>query len=91
MSGFGETPSLRRAEIARNKAQVAQMQAALESAEEDMGNSTIVNPMEVLVLSRNVEVGAEATPISSRPADVTDGVGIPVTLRETKRAHGHHR
>lgn len=46
-----------RAEIARNKAQVAQMQAALDSAEEDLSNSTIVSPMEGLVLSRDVEVG----------------------------------
>jgi len=46
-----------RAEIARNKAQVAQMQAALDSAEEDLRNSTIVSPMEGLVLSRDVEVG----------------------------------
>ena len=52
-----------RAEIARNKAQVAQMQAALDSAEEDLGNSTIVSPMEGLVLSRDVEVGAAVSSI----------------------------
>jgi HlyD family secretion protein len=46
-----------RAEIARNQAQVAQMQAALDSAEEDLRNSTIVSPMDGLVLSRDVEVG----------------------------------
>ena len=46
-----------RAEIARNKAQVAQMQAALDSADEDLRNSTIVSPMEGLVLARDVEVG----------------------------------
>lgn len=46
-----------RAEIARNKAQVAQMQAALDRAEEDLRNSTIVSPMDGLVLSRDVEVG----------------------------------
>jgi len=46
-----------RAEIARTKAQVAQMQAALDSAEEDLRNSTIVSPMDGLVLSRDVEVG----------------------------------
>jgi HlyD family secretion protein len=46
-----------RAEIARNKAQVAQMQAALDSADEDLRNSTIVSPMDGLVLSRDVEVG----------------------------------
>jgi HlyD family secretion protein len=46
-----------RAEMARAKAQVAQAQASLERAEEDLRNSTIVSPMEGLVLSRNVEVG----------------------------------
>jgi len=46
-----------RAEVARAKAQVAQMQAALDNAEEDLSNSTIVSPMEGLVLSRDVEVG----------------------------------
>ena len=46
-----------RAEIARSKAQVAQMQAALDSAEEGLRNSTIVSPMDGLVLSRDVEVG----------------------------------
>jgi HlyD family secretion protein len=46
-----------RAEITRSKAQVSQMQAALDSADEDLRNSTIVSPMDGLVLSRDVEVG----------------------------------
>jgi HlyD family secretion protein len=46
-----------RAEVAKSKAQVAQAQALLERAEEDLRNSTIVSPMDGLVLSRNVEVG----------------------------------
>lgn len=46
-----------RAEVARAKAQVAQTQAALERAEEDLRNSTILSPMDGLVLSRDVEVG----------------------------------
>jgi HlyD family secretion protein len=46
-----------RAEMARARAQVAQAQALLESAEQDLRNSTIVSPMDGLVLSRNVEVG----------------------------------
>jgi HlyD family secretion protein len=49
--------SVSRAEIARTKAQVAQAQAALDRAEEDLRNSTIVSPMNGLVLSRDVEVG----------------------------------
>ena len=46
-----------RAEVTRAKAQVAQMQAALDNAEEDLRNSTIVSPMDGLLLSRDVEVG----------------------------------
>jgi len=46
-----------KAEVERAKAQVAQARAALERAEEDLRNSTIVSPMDGLVLSRNVEVG----------------------------------
>jgi HlyD family secretion protein len=46
-----------RAEIARAKAQVAQAQAALDRAEEDLRNSTIVSPIDGLVLSRDVQVG----------------------------------
>jgi HlyD family secretion protein len=46
-----------RAEVSRAKAQVAQMQAALDNAEEELRNSTIISPMDGLVLSRDVEVG----------------------------------
>src|SRR5256712_2669039 len=46
-----------KAEVAKAKAQVAQAQAALASAEEDLRNSTIVSPMDGIVLSRDVEVG----------------------------------
>jgi len=49
--------SVARAEIARAKAQVAQTRAALDRAEEDLRNSTIVSSMNGLVLSRDVEVG----------------------------------
>jgi HlyD family secretion protein len=49
--------SVTRAEVARAKAQVAQTQAALERAEEDLRNSTIISSMNGLVLSRNVEIG----------------------------------
>ena len=45
------------AEISRAKAQVAQAQAALDSTQESLRYSTIVSPMDGLVLSRNVEVG----------------------------------
>jgi HlyD family secretion protein len=46
-----------RADMAKAKAQVAQARAAMERADEDLRNSTIVSPMDGLVLSRNVEVG----------------------------------
>ncbi|MCC6859502.1 MAG: efflux RND transporter periplasmic adaptor subunit [Bryobacterales bacterium] len=46
-----------RAEMAKAKAQVAQAQAALDRAEEDLRNSTIVSPMDGIVLSRDVQVG----------------------------------
>jgi HlyD family secretion protein len=49
--------SVTRAEMAKAKAQVAQARAALERAEEDLRNSTIVSPMDGLVLGRSVEVG----------------------------------
>ncbi len=46
-----------RAEMSRAKAQVAQGQAALERAQEDLRNSTIASPMDGLVLSRDVVPG----------------------------------
>ncbi len=49
--------SVSKAEIARAKAQVAQAQANLDRAEEDLRNSTILSPMDGIVLSRDVEVG----------------------------------
>src|SRR5438105_4207026 len=45
------------AEIAKCEAQVAQARASLENAQEDLRNSTIVSPIDGLVLSRDVEVG----------------------------------
>jgi len=46
-----------RAEIAKAEAQVAQAKAALENAEEDLRNSTLISPIDGLVLSRDVSVG----------------------------------
>jgi len=61
------------ADIAKAQAQVAQSQAALDNAEEDLRNSTIVSPIDGLVLARDVNVGdavssililgSQATPI----------------------------
>ncbi len=46
-----------RADIAKAEAEVAQSRAALDNAEEDLRNSTIVSPIDGLVLSRDVNVG----------------------------------
>jgi len=46
-----------RAEMAKAEAQVSQSKAALERVEEDLRNSTIVSPIDGLVLSRDVNVG----------------------------------
>jgi HlyD family secretion protein len=46
-----------RANVSVKKAEVARAQAALDRAETDLRNSTIVSPMNGLVLSRDVEVG----------------------------------
>jgi HlyD family secretion protein len=46
-----------KAEIAKCEAQVAQAKASLENAQEDLRNSTIVSPIDGLVLSRDVNVG----------------------------------
>ncbi|HEY3439129.1 MAG TPA: efflux RND transporter periplasmic adaptor subunit [Paludibaculum sp.] len=56
-SSATRTLAVSRAEITRAKAQVAQATAMLERADEDLRNSTIVSPIDGLVLSRNVEVG----------------------------------
>lgn len=64
-----------RAEISKSEAQAAQARAALDNAEEDLRNSTIISPIDGLVLSRDVNVGdavssililgSQATPIMS--------------------------
>jgi HlyD family secretion protein len=46
-----------KAEIQKAAAQVAQARATLERADEDLRNSTIVSPIDGIVLSRDVEVG----------------------------------
>lgn len=52
-----------KADVARAKAQVAQAEAALGSARQDLDNSTIISPMDGIVLSRDVEVGAAVSSI----------------------------
>jgi HlyD family secretion protein len=65
--------SVSRAEIAKAEGNMAQSKAALDNADEDLRNSTIVSPIDGLVLSRDVNVGdavssilvlgSQATPI----------------------------
>jgi HlyD family secretion protein len=66
-----------KAEIAKSEAQVAQAKAALENAQEDLRNSTIVSPINGLVLSRDVNVGDAVSSIlvlgSQAPLLVTLG------------------
>jgi len=62
-----------KAEIAKAEAQAAQAKASLDNSEEDLRNSTIISPIDGLVLSRDVNVGdavssilvlgSQATPI----------------------------
>src|SRR5215469_3475678 len=62
-----------KAEISKAQAQAAQAKAALDNTEEDLRNSTIISPIDGLVLSRDVNVGdavssilvlgSQATPI----------------------------
>src|SRR5262249_659652 len=62
-----------KAEISRSEAQAAQAKAALDNAQEDLRNATIISPIDGLVLSRDVNVGdavssilvlgSQATPI----------------------------
>jgi HlyD family secretion protein len=49
--------TISKAKQAQARAQVAQARASLERAEEEFRNSTILAPMDGLILSRNVEVG----------------------------------
>ncbi|MBA3975873.1 MAG: efflux RND transporter periplasmic adaptor subunit [Candidatus Solibacter sp.] len=56
-SGAVRALAVSRADITRAKAQVAQARAMLERADEDLRNSTIVSPIDGLVLSRDVEIG----------------------------------
>jgi len=51
------TLAVSKAEIAKCEAQVAQARASLENAQEDLRNSTIVSPIDGLVLSRDVNIG----------------------------------
>jgi len=72
-----------RAEIAKAEAQVAQAKAALENAEEDLRNSTIVSPIDGLVLSRDVSVGDGVSSILILGSQAT----LVMTLGDTSEVY----
>jgi HlyD family secretion protein len=59
------------AAIAKAEAQLEQQRAAVETAEEDLRNATIVSPMEGVVLSRDREVGDAVSSILNQGASAT--------------------
>ncbi|HET6931971.1 MAG TPA: efflux RND transporter periplasmic adaptor subunit [Candidatus Acidoferrum sp.] len=72
-----------RAEIAKAEAQVAQAKAALENAQEDLRNSTIVSPIDGLVLSRDVSVGDGVSSILILGSQAT----LVMTLGDTSEVY----
>ncbi len=71
------------AEIAKANAQVAQAKAALDNAEEDLRNSTIVSPIDGLVLSRDVSVGDGVSSILILGSQAT----LVMTLGDTSEVY----
>jgi HlyD family secretion protein len=60
-----------KANVSVNQAEVARAQAALERAETDLRNATIVSSMDGLVLSRDVEVGDAVSSILVMGSEAT--------------------
>jgi len=60
-----------KAAIAKAEAQLEQQRAAVETAQEDLQNATIVSPMDGVVLSRDSEVGTAVGSILSQGASAT--------------------
>lgn len=72
-----------KAKQAQAQAQVAQQRASLERAEEEFRNSTIVAPIDGLVLSRNVEVGDAVSSILVLGSSAT----LVMTLGDTQEVY----
>jgi HlyD family secretion protein len=72
-----------RAEISKADAQMAQAKAALENAEEDLRNSTIVSPISGIVLSREVNVGDGVSSILILGSQAT----LVMTLGDTSEVY----
>ncbi len=75
--------SAAKAEVGRAKAQVAQTQAALDRAQEDLRNSTITSPLSGLVLSRGVNPGDSVSSILLVGSQAT----VVVTLGDVKSVY----
>ncbi len=60
-----------KAAIAKAEAQLEQQRAAVETAEEDLRNATIVSPIDGVVLSRDSEVGSAVGSILTQGASAT--------------------
>jgi len=71
------------AKLKQALAQVAQARANLESAEEEFRNSTIVAPIDALVLSRDVEVGDAVSSILILGSSAT----LVMTLGDTHQVY----
>jgi HlyD family secretion protein len=72
-----------KAKQAQALAQVAQQRASLERAEEEFRNSTIVAPIDGLVLSRNVEIGDAVSSILVLGSSAT----LVMTLGDTHEVY----
>ncbi len=60
-----------KAAIAKAQAQLEQQRAAVETAEEDLRNATIVSPMDGVVLSRDSEIGTAVSSILTQGGAAT--------------------
>ena len=60
-----------RAKVSEAVANIAQARAAVENAEEDLGNATIRAPIRATVLTRDVEVGSPVSSILNQGANGT--------------------
>jgi HlyD family secretion protein len=72
-----------KAKLMQAQAQVAQARANLERAEEEFRNSTIVAPMDGLVLSRDVEVGDAVSSILVMGSSAT----LVMTIGDTREVY----
>lgn len=75
--------SVSRAKQAQAKAQVAQSRASLEQSQEEFRNSTIVAPIDGLVLSRDVEIGDAVSSILILGSSAT----LVMTLGDTHEVY----